>query len=238
MSTGTGSGSLGLDLKDDDSIRDLAGNKLGGTGLGNGDFIGQVYTVDRTPPSVTINRAGGQSDPTNASPINFRVAFSEGVTGFTASDISLAGGTAGGTRSASITGGPSIYNVAISGMTSDGTVVASIGAGAAQDAAGNASAASTSTDNTVTYDTAPPDTSITAHPANATNASWASYSFSGSDVGGSGVASFQCQLDDGGWSGCTSPKSYAGPLSDGSHTFEVRAIDAASNTDPTPASFT
>jgi hypothetical protein len=76
-------------------------------------------------------------------------------------------------------------------------------------------------------DTAPPDTSITAGPANPTNASSASFSFTGSDPGGSGVASFKCRLDGGGWSACPSPTSYEGPLSDGSHTFEVRAIDAA-----------
>ena len=38
-------------------------------------------------------------------------------------------------------------------MTGDGTVVASIPAGAATDAAGNATPASTSTDNSVTFDT-------------------------------------------------------------------------------------
>jgi Ca2+-binding RTX toxin-like protein len=43
------------------------------------------------------------------------------------------------------------YNVAVSGMTADGTVMASIGAGVASDGAGNPNAASTSTDNTVTY---------------------------------------------------------------------------------------
>ena len=37
-------------------------------------------------------------------------------------------------------------------MTGSGTVIATIGAGEADDAAGNANTASTSTDNTVTYD--------------------------------------------------------------------------------------
>lgn len=52
-STGTGSGTLGLNLVDDDSIADTSGNKLGGTGAGNGSFTGTVYTIDRTPPTVT-----------------------------------------------------------------------------------------------------------------------------------------------------------------------------------------
>ncbi|HYI74797.1 MAG TPA: hypothetical protein VEW90_05935, partial [Gaiellaceae bacterium] len=52
-SSGTGSGTLGLNLVDDDTIADGAGNKVGGTGTGNGNFAGQVYVVDRMPPTVT-----------------------------------------------------------------------------------------------------------------------------------------------------------------------------------------
>lgn len=51
-STGSGDGTLGLDLLDDDSITDAAANALGGTGSGNGNLSGQTYTVDRTPPSL------------------------------------------------------------------------------------------------------------------------------------------------------------------------------------------
>ena len=48
-------------------------------------------------PTVTINQAAGQADPTGASPINFTVVFSEAVTGFASADVTLSG-TAGGTR--------------------------------------------------------------------------------------------------------------------------------------------
>jgi hypothetical protein len=51
-STGSGSGTLGLDLVDNDSVKDLAGNPLGGPGNGTGNFAGQVYTIDRTPPAT------------------------------------------------------------------------------------------------------------------------------------------------------------------------------------------
>ncbi len=46
-STGTGNGTLGLNLTDDDSIIDSVSNPLGGTGAGNGSFTGEVYTVTR-----------------------------------------------------------------------------------------------------------------------------------------------------------------------------------------------
>ena len=45
-------------------------------------------------------------------------------------------------------------------MTGDGTVIATLAAGVASDAAGNASTASTSADNTVTYDVTAPTVTI------------------------------------------------------------------------------
>jgi hypothetical protein len=111
-------------------------------------------TVDNAPPAVTVNQAAGQADPTNASPVNFTVAFSEPVSGFASGDVVL-GGTAGGTRTVTVSGGPTTFNVAVAGMTS-GTVVASLAAGAALDAAGNPSTASTGADNVVTFDAVPP----------------------------------------------------------------------------------
>ena len=40
-----------------------------------------VISDDAPAPTVTINQAVGQADPTNGSPINFTVVFSEPVTG-------------------------------------------------------------------------------------------------------------------------------------------------------------
>ncbi|MDJ1169904.1 Ig-like domain-containing protein [Roseofilum sp. BLCC_M154] len=119
-------------------------------------------TVDTTAPTVTVEQAVGQGDPTTGSPINYTVTFSEPVTGFATGDVTL-GGTAGATTDA-VTGSGTTYNIAVSGMTASGTVIASLAAGVATDIAGNANTASTSTDNTVTFNndpTAPTLTSIT-----------------------------------------------------------------------------
>lgn len=85
-------------------------------------------------------------------------------------------------------------------------------------------------------DSTPPDTTITANPTNPSASSSATFSFTGSDSE-SGVASYTCQIDGGGYSTCASPRNYSA-LADGSHTFQVRAADAANNVDPTPASYT
>ena len=115
---------------------------LGGVGPGNGNVNGQVDDVDRPSPTVTVEQAVGQ---TGTSPINFTVTFNEATTDFATGD-----GTAGAT-SATVTGGPTVFNVAVSGMTANGTVIVSVAAGVATDAAGNANTASTSVDNLVVF---------------------------------------------------------------------------------------
>ncbi len=50
----------------------------------------------------------------------------------------------------------------------------------------------------------------------------------------SGVAGFECRLDGGDYTPCTSPHSYQ-DLANGSHVFEVRSFDRADNTEATPA---
>lgn len=101
--------------------------------------------------TVTINQAIGQADPTMDSPINYTVVFSEPVTGFTAEDVVFTGSTQTSGLTAVVTGSGATYNVAVSGMTSDGVVVAGIPAGAAENGDGPGNTASGSTDNTVTF---------------------------------------------------------------------------------------
>ena len=97
-SAGTGNGTLGLNLVDNDSIKDAAGNRLGGLGAGNGNITGEVYTIDRTAPTVSsISRVG--TSPTNTSSVQWTVTFSERVKGVGQGDFSLVvGGGIGATH--------------------------------------------------------------------------------------------------------------------------------------------
>jgi hypothetical protein len=88
-----------------------------------------------------------------------------------------------------------------------------------------------------TVDSTPPTTSITSQPPNPSGSANASFEFTGADPGGSGVVGFECSLDGAEFAECASPKAYS-DLSDGSHTFEVRAFDQAGNRDASPATYT
>src|SRR5438034_618448 len=164
--------------------RDAAGNRTTSAPV--------TVTVDNVAPTVTINQAAAQADPTNAAPINFTVVFSEPVSGFTGTDVTI-GGTAGGTKTVTVSGGPSTYTVAVSGMTSSGTVIASLAAGVVQDAAGNTNTASTSTDNSVSFDATGPTVSISSPASGASVSGTLSVTASASD--NTGVAGVQFLLD-------------------------------------------
>ena len=100
-------------------------------------------------PTVTVNRATNLPDPTNASTIFFVALFSEPVTGFTAEDVVLEG-TAGAT-SVEVSGDGVRFELMVTGMTQDGTVIASVPANVVLDGDGESNSESTSDDNLVDY---------------------------------------------------------------------------------------
>ncbi|MFP5452315.1 MAG: M4 family metallopeptidase, partial [Thermoleophilia bacterium] len=82
-------------------------------------------------------------------------------------------------------------------------------------------------------DTTPPETTITQAPAAAINTTTTSVAFTSSEPG----STFECRLDNASFAPCTSPAELSA-LTEGPHTFRVRAIDAAGNVDQSPAEVT
>ena len=200
--------------------------------------------VDNTPPTVTIDQALGQADPTSGPAIDFTVVFSEPVSGFTNSDVTLSG-TAGATTAA-VSGSGASYTVSVSGMTVSGTVIASIPAGAAADAALNPNTASTSTDNQVQWnkpigDVTPPTVTINqaaaqADPTNGTTIAFdvvfseAVAGFTGTDVTVGGTAGASGAVVTG--SGAAYTVTVSGMTQSGTVTASIpagAAADAALN---------
>ncbi|MDM8535267.1 Ig-like domain-containing protein [Desulfobacterales bacterium HSG17] len=140
--------SVGLNLAAAANITDDVGNAL----AAGEPALDETYIVDNTLPDVTINQAAEQADPTNNNTIYFTAVFSEDVTGFTGTGVALSG--TAGASSKVVTGSGTTYNIAVSGMTTSGNVLALIPPGMAQDLAGNLNNFSTFTDNSVDYNNA------------------------------------------------------------------------------------
>jgi trimeric autotransporter adhesin len=137
VNTGSGDGTVGLNFVDDDTVLDSVGNPAGGTGAGNGNFTGQVYTIDKTAPTVTtITRVN--TDPTAAASVDFLVTFSESVTGVDSADFVLTTTGVSGTSITGVTGsGP--YTVSVNTGSGSGTIRLDVaGSPTVSDAAGNA----------------------------------------------------------------------------------------------------
>ena len=174
----------------------------------------RTWTVqDTTPPDTTI--ASGPTGTVASSSASFTFTSSEAGSTFQCSLDSGAYSTCSSPRTySSLANGAHTLRVR------------------AVDAAGNVDATPASL--TWTVDTAAPDTSIGSGPSGTVASTSASFAFSTSESG----STFQCSLDSTtAYTACSSPKDYSG-LAPGSHTFRVRAIDAAGNVDATPASRT
>jgi UDP-3-O-acyl-N-acetylglucosamine deacetylase len=121
VNTGTGSGTLGLDLVDNNTIIDYLGDPLGGSGSANGNFTGQTYTVDRTVPVVdSIVRVN--ANPTKATSVSFTVTFSEPVYGVDAADFNLNMVGVSGATISSVSGTGAVRTVVVNTGTGSGTL--------------------------------------------------------------------------------------------------------------------
>ena len=165
----TKSGSVIVSVNSD-AATDAAGNQS--TASANAPTVSYL-----TNPTVTIAPSTAGQTATNTSPIDFTVTFSEPVTGFTGSSVTIGGtafesaGTATVTAIANASSGTidgTTYQVAVSGMTTDGSVVLTVPANAAQDSSGDGNLAAT---GTLAYDTAGPTVTVVSASGTATNAS-------------------------------------------------------------------
>lgn len=122
VNTGSGNGSLGLNLIDNDTITNNVNAPLGGRGVGNGNFTGQTFTINKTPPRVVaINRL--ESSPTNLSTVNYTVTFSEAVRQVDSSDFVLETQGLTGAGIASVTRvNDNFYSVSVNTGRGEGTV--------------------------------------------------------------------------------------------------------------------
>src|SRR5436190_863984 len=68
-------------------------------------------SAEAAAPTVTI--VPESNLPTNASPVNFTVTFSEAVTGFVNGEVNLVASDTGGTLMSTITGGPTVHTVGV-----------------------------------------------------------------------------------------------------------------------------
>ncbi len=123
INTGSGSGLIRLDLVDDDSIHDVAGNPLAGAGVGNGNFnTGEFYTLEKNLPTV-IGITRSDPTPTNAGAVRFTLTFSKEVNGVDTGDFAITTtGTITNAAIAEISGSGNVYSVVVNTGAGDGTL--------------------------------------------------------------------------------------------------------------------
>ena len=194
------------------------------------------FTLDKTAPTVAslASTAGASGSTTNTAPLPFSVTFSEPVTGFVASGISVTNGAVTSNPSGS---GSGPYTFSVTPTVAGTATTVTIAANAAQDAAGNGNTAAASP-YTLTYAQPVTAAPVVTAPANRSFVTVLRPPYSGTAP----VASTVTVYVDGTSIGTTSASggsfSLVQPtsLSEGSHTVYATAqvsgstVSANSNT--------
>ena len=174
VSTGSGDGTLALNLIDNSSIRDLANNELGGTGANNGGLSGPSYTMSRSPQIVSMTRVG--SNPTNASLVEFDVLFSKSVIGVDPTDFAPSTSGIVGASIAGVSGSGTLWRVQVGTGTGDGTLGLAVVGNGITDLLSNAIIVPPPASEVYTIDkTAPTVLSVVRDQTSPTNLSSVSY---------------------------------------------------------------
>lgn len=182
----------------------------------------QSFTIDATPPSLTI------SSPAEGATITAGISV---PVSFTAEAGSA---TACKTDAGAAAACTSPYTTAPLANGAHSVTVA------ATDAAGNTSTVVRNFTLNVA-DSTPPDTTITGGPTGTVNTDVATFAFTSTEAG----STFKCKNELGSTAGTAAFGNCSGSgthtvsgVASGTYTFSVRATDAAGNVDPSPATRT
>lgn len=122
VNTGTGDGTLRLDLVDNDSILDASLIPLGGLGAGNGTFTtGETYVINKNAP-LLISSLRADPSPTAAESVRFTLMFSESVSGVDAADFVLTTSGLSEAGVSSVIGADLLYIVTVNTGTGNGSL--------------------------------------------------------------------------------------------------------------------
>ncbi len=221
VATGSGDGTLGLNLVDDDSIVDTDGTPLGGQNPGNGNFTGTwMYSIEKTPPTGTVTINGGATY-CNSTSVNLALTYDDGSGfGVTQMEFSNDNATWSGWKPVAASN-----TWALSSGDGTKTVYAQF-----EDTAGNTSAVTISDD--ITLDMAAP-TGTVAINGGATYANSTSVTLALSAIDTtSGVADMQFSNDNATWSDWetyATSNTWTLTTGDGAKTVYAQYRDGAGN---------
>ena len=195
--------------------RDAAGNTT--------ESATRSLSIDSTAPDTSIT-----SGPEDGSTTSASVTF--GLAGAAPPDTFECRVYAAGTTAPAFAACSGVASHTASGLAGGSYVFEA----RATDGHGNTDASPVQ--RSFTVDAIAPNTTITKAPKDririTTRRARVTFGFSSNEA----AAHFQCRMDANAWASCTSPRTFR--VAKGSHTFKVRAIDAAGNRDATPASRT